>query len=254
MPSLADVQERVRDTILGADSAALKGVIADDRLGSAARLNVYRNNTTILLGDALGATFPIVRALVGEDFFANMTRAFVRTHPPQSPCLHEYGDGFATFIEQFPGARALAYLPDVARLEWAINAGLYAKNAAPLDPGHMAEVEGADYGRLTFTPHPALRVVTSDHPVHAIWAMHQPGAPTDAHIDLNAGGEAVLVTRPGEDVQIAKLTRPEAAFIQALAHGETLGEAFTACPPGFDPAHALTILLNQGAFTATALK
>ena len=98
MPSLSDLQGHVRDTVLGADATPLKGIVADDRLGYDARLNVYRNNTTILLGEALAANFPIVHDIVGTEYFANLARAFVRTNPPCSPCLHEYGADFAEFL------------------------------------------------------------------------------------------------------------------------------------------------------------
>ena len=253
MPSLADVQGRVRDTILGADATPLNGIVADDRLGFARRLSVYRNNTTILLSDALAANFPIVRELVGEQFFANLGRGFVRTHPPTSPCLHEYGGDFADFIERFPGVSELPYLPDVARLEWAVNTALYAEDVVPLTPERLAGVSADDYARLTFARHPAMQIVTSAYPLHAIWALHQPDAGEDLRVDLNAGGENVLITRPGVDVLIAKIDHATAALIQGLADGATLAEAFAQGGPAFDATPALTTILNQGAFTDIAL-
>jgi len=57
MLALAELQTRIRNTVLGASAYPLKGVIADDRLGYERRLNVYRNNTTILLREALAANF-----------------------------------------------------------------------------------------------------------------------------------------------------------------------------------------------------
>lgn len=253
MPSLSEVQETVRNTVLGADAAPLKGIVADDRLGYAARVGVYRNNTTILLSEALGATFPIVRELVGGDFFANLCRAFVRTRPPKSPCLHEYGRDFADFIESVPGVEQLPYLADMARLEWAVNQALYAANDAPLDPTRLSEISADDYARLTFACHPATRVIRSAYPIHAIWALHQPSAGDDDRVDLDVGAEAVLVTRPGADVLMVKLSPGEAVFIQALVDGATLEAAFAMGGPDVDCTNALTTILTQGAFTDFAL-
>lgn len=42
------------------------------------RFAVYRNNVIVSLCDALASTFPVVQALVGEDFFHTMARDFVR--------------------------------------------------------------------------------------------------------------------------------------------------------------------------------
>lgn len=223
-PSLLTLQTSLRDTILGASAEPLAGIVADDRLGYARRINVYRNNTNILLIDALATNFPVVAALVGEDFFANMARAFLRTHPPQSPCLFEYGDSFADFIETFPGVQELPYLADTARLEWARDQAFHAADAPVFDAAQLANIQAEDYGRLTFAIHPAMRVVSSPFPIFAIWDLHQSGA--NATVELNQGGEAVLITRPGLDVEVTRLGPGEDAFILDLADGETLGNAF----------------------------
>lgn len=253
-PSLQDLQSSLRDTILGASAEALNGIVADDRLGYAKRINVYRNNTQILLIDALATNFPVVAALVGEDFFANMARAFVRTHPPQSPCLFEYGDVFAAFIETFPGVQELPYLADVARLEWAQVEVFHAADAHVLDAAHLSDIHADEYGRLTLAVHPAMRIVSSPFPIFAIWDLHQSGP--DATVDLGLGGEAVLITRPGIGVNLTVLSPGEDAFILDLVDGETLGNAFARaqdCCDGFDATHALSLLLTQNAFSAHAL-
>jgi len=121
MLALDELQDAMRNTILGAPSTSLHGVISDDRLGMDARLQIYRNNTHILLSDALAANFPTVLSLVGSDFFKGLTTAFIRSHPPKSPCLYAYGNTFATYIASFSPAQELPYLSHVARLDYAIN-------------------------------------------------------------------------------------------------------------------------------------
>ena len=53
----------------------------------ATRFAVYRNNVVCSLVDGLAAAFPVVQALVGEDFFRAMAAVFVRRAPPRSPVL-----------------------------------------------------------------------------------------------------------------------------------------------------------------------
>lgn len=256
MLALAELQSRIRDTVLGASAERLRGVVADDCLGYARRLNVYRNNTTLLLREALAANFPITAQLVGEDFFANLARAFVRTHPPQSPCLFEYGDAFAAFIEAFPGAQGLPYLADVARLEWMRNESLHAAEAPVLDATALSTIGPDDYGRLIFTLHPATRALNSPYPIHSIWALHQPAADPQATVDLEAGGESVLITRPGAEPHLTALHPGEDVFIEALGADAPMETAFAAAQAhtaGFDATHALTTLLLTGALSAHRL-
>ena len=76
------------------------GIVAGPR-GKAAvkRYNVYRNNVTVSLIDALAATYPAVRRITGDVFFRAMARSFVRAAPPSSPLLFEYGREFPAFVE-----------------------------------------------------------------------------------------------------------------------------------------------------------
>ena len=256
MPALADLQALVRDTVLGGNAGALRGIVADDRLGHARRLQVYRNNTTILLSEALGANFSVVRTLVGEDFFLSLAKRFVRLHPPRTPCLFEYGADFPDFIASDPAAVDLGYLADVARLEWLMAEAVHAADAPVLDTGALARVEANDYGRVAFAPHPALRVITSDFPIHAIWALHQPDADPDARVNVDQGGEAVMVTRPGVDVVLTVLPAGDVEFTQHLRAGARLGEAFAAAQQNdaiFNPAETLATVLGQGAFAGFTL-
>ena len=64
----------------------------------ARRFGVYRNNVIVSLVGALGDTFPVVRRLVGDDFFDAMAGVHVRAHPPASPVLAHYGAGFADWL------------------------------------------------------------------------------------------------------------------------------------------------------------
>src|SRR5246500_4427127 len=87
--------------------------------GAARRYNVYRNNVTVSLIDALAAVYPAVQRITGREFFRAMARFHVRATPPASPLLFEYGRDFPAFIEAYEYARDLPWLADVARIERA---------------------------------------------------------------------------------------------------------------------------------------
>src|SRR5246127_1468390 len=83
--------------------------------GAEKRYNVYRNNVTFSLIDALAAICPAVQRITGIDFFRAMARFHVRATPPSSPLLSEYGRDFPDFIDSYEYAKLMPWLADVAR-------------------------------------------------------------------------------------------------------------------------------------------
>src|SRR3954449_13636742 len=62
------------------------------------RYDVYRNNVTVSLIDALAAIYPSVQRITGTDFFRAMARFHVRNAPPTSPLPFDYGGDFPGFV------------------------------------------------------------------------------------------------------------------------------------------------------------
>lgn len=188
------------------------------------RFSVYRNTMRSTLVDSLAATYPVNQRLVGEAFFRAMALAYVEAHPPRSRIMLDYGDQFAAFIDAFPPARSVPYLGDVARLEWARTRAYHAADATPVGAEAFASVPARRWGRVAMAPHPSVRIVRSVFPILAIWRANSEGE-TGGSIDMNKGGDDVLVTRPVLDVRLRKLPPGGAAFITALENGQTVLEA-----------------------------
>src|SRR5262249_36525583 len=131
MPSLHDLQRGMRAAVLDDDAGVAREVAADG-LAPEARLAVYRHHVISSLTSALESTFPVVVRLVDPRFFRFACDRYIRSEPPTGPCLFEYGATFPDFLARFEPCRHLAWLPDVARLEWAMNAALHAADAEPL--------------------------------------------------------------------------------------------------------------------------
>src|SRR5437016_589642 len=87
--------------------------------GPGKRYDVYRNNVTVSLIDALAAIYPAVQRITGTGFFRAMARFHVRGTPPSSPLLFEYGRDFPAFIEGYEYAQDMPWLGDTARIERA---------------------------------------------------------------------------------------------------------------------------------------
>jgi len=189
----------------------------------ARRFKVYRNNVAAGLIGSLEARFPVVRRLVGDDFFRGMAGAFVVRHKPASAVMIHYGADFPQFVAEFAPAQELPYLPDVARLENAWVDAYHAAEAQPLRLADLATVPAESLGDLSFVFHPSVRLLRFTHPAASIWAAHQgKGEPrTPGHW----GPEVVMILRPDADVQVRVLPESGFAFASALCVGAALAEA-----------------------------
>ena len=250
MSSLLEVQRAMRAALL-ADAAAPSEVIGG-AIAAAARVNVYRNNVIGNLTGALRLAFPAVVRLVGDDFFAAAAAGFIRTAPPESADLHEYGAAFPDFLAAFEPAQGLAYLPDVARLEWAVNGALHAPAAPVLTADKLRDVPEALQPRLRFVAHPSLTLLALNHPACAIWqAVLSDAAETRAArlaaIDLAAPGDTLAVLLHEGALAVLQLSPVGRDLARALIGGAALEDAL-ADVPDTDAAPLLAGFLAHGFF------
>ena len=165
-----------------------------ERVSDQRRFQVYRNNVAAGLIGALEGRFPVVRRLVGDEFFRALAGAYVAGHKPASALLILYGADFPDFVETFEPARALPYLADVARLENAWIEAYHAAEAEPVALADLAAISPERFSDLTVAFHPAARLVEFRHPAASIWAAHQgEGEPRPVE---HWGTEDALVVRP----------------------------------------------------------
>lgn len=215
------------------------------------RYDVYRNNVTVSLIDALAAIYPAVQRITGVEFFRAMARFHIRATPPTSPLLFEYGRDFPAFIEGYEYAQEMPWLADIARIERAWLDAYHAADAPPLTADMLAAVPPDKLGNLVFTMHPATRILRSAYPAVAIFAMHREAGST-APLQSSAGEDA-LVTRPEMDVTVRLLPPGGAAFLTSLTGGKTLAAAVTVASvenPIFDLQANIAGMIEAGVFTA----
>ena len=256
MSALRDTQAAFRAALLGDEPAAALRDISGDGLAPEARLAIYRHHVAETLSDLLRAVYPVVYRLVDARFFAYAADRFIAAHPPTSPCLFEYGEAFADFLANFAPCRDLTYLPDVARLEWALNRAEHADDDTALDVRLLGGVPADDFDRLTFRVHPSMTLLRSPWPIDRIWRANQPDAGPDTTVDLQSASASLQVWRRGDDVVLRALSAADFAFRLALADGRTLGasaQIASSADPGFDLTASLTALFHDDVLIAFTL-
>lgn len=199
------------------------------------RVALYRGNVNAAWEKALANAYPVVRALVGDEFFGGLARAYARTHPSVSGDLNRFGSRFAEFIDAFEHAQSLPYLGDVAALEWSVHVAHYAADAVPLSRERIAALPPDELLAARFALHPACAWLRSPYPIASIWLAHQPQAAVALPDSLDRR-ELVLVVRPRWRVEVLLTSPGELAALARLREGVDVEGAITAglrAEPGF---------------------
>jgi hypothetical protein len=237
---LHELQREFRAAMLDDDADAVAGRVCADGLEARARLSVYRHHVFTSLTEVLESTYPVVVRLVDARFFRFAADRYIGAHPPTSPCLFEYGGALPDFLAEFAPSRQLAYLPDVARLEWAMNVALHAPD--------VVAVERAALARGSWIAlHPSVTLLRSPWPVDAIWRANQPEAGDD-RVELDGGEVHLQVWRAGDEVLFRALSPAAFVLREAIAHTGSLEAAAAealALDPGIDLAAHIVELLDD---------
>lgn len=262
----ANVQQRMDEECLAIDQQAFCNALFDARTEmlavpmfkgdarlAAQRLALYRGNMTGAWEKALASAYPVLKALVGDDFFAALARAYGKAHPSVDGDLNRFGEQFAAFLASFPHVADYPYFPDMARLEWAMHRAHYADDARPIDGERLARMtpEQLDFARFTF--HPACSLVSSGWSIVRLWRAHQQdseGFPEDLARD-----EYGIIVRPQWRATVLPLDAAAHAALASLQRGDTLGAALDAAleiDPAFDFGAQLQQWLRHGIFADAA--
>ncbi len=257
-PSLLETQNAMLAAIAAANPGPLERFVVSDGIGAHERIGIHRNTTGHTLVKALRLAHPAVHRLVGDGFFEAAARTFLETEWPQSALLDEFGEGFGRFLDAFEPAASLAYLGDVARLEWAVHRALHAADATPLDLARLAAVPESRVGELRFLAHPSLAFVPVCWGADEIWraVIEEDDAALGA-IETAPQRRWLIVQRSySAGVNVQGMPETDWRFALSLCAGARLDEAIAATPgdslrPGVE--ELLGKLLADGRFTGFAL-
>jgi Putative DNA-binding domain len=236
--------------LLDPDLATPTAVAGPKSKAAVKRYNVYRNNVTVSLINALAAAFPATLRITGVDFFRAMARFHVRATPPSSPLLFDYGRDFPDFIERYEHAQSVPWLADVARIERAWLDAYHAADVQQLMPHELAAIPPDRLVNSVLEPHPATRVIRSRFSAVTIFTASRSDGPA-SRLEV-VEPEDALLTRPALEVEVRQLPPGGAIFLSRLMTGESLGAAAAAAfseSPLFDLPANIRGLLEAGAFT-----
>ncbi|UDF05167.1 DNA-binding domain-containing protein [Asticcacaulis sp. AND118] len=203
----------------GEDDALAEWLAPSDR----PKLAVYRNTIASGLSEALEAAFPSVAAAVGPENFSGLAFSFGRDNRPENPCLHDYGKGFADWLDQQRDLEDMGWLGDLARLDRlrleVVNADDEAASPAQLFAALSPDALNAARARLVAS----ARLIRFDATLLAVWQGLIDGETYP--LERQARPEALLVRRVGHEVEMQRLDDASHAFLSACVEGSALGDA-----------------------------
>ncbi|WP_421861992.1 putative DNA-binding domain-containing protein [Motiliproteus sp.] len=221
---LAELQQQFADQLLAAQKPANGGdssPLAISGPAPAAQLfQLYRNNFYVSLRERLEAVFPVTKALVGEEFFAQISNRYVREFPlTQAPLADygdQYGDHIAQLIETNEAVASVPYLADVARLEWLLELAEQRPlqpNAFPFERLSALAPEQQAGVRLRLAP--GVGLLKTDY---AAAAIHQ-GVTTGELDGLDPNQSEYLLVLPAGTAWPEPLPRPQIQPLDEAAFG-----------------------------------
>lgn len=177
----------------------------------ARRMGVYNELLFNNITGFLDRCFPVCRAVLGEARWRGLNRSFWRDWPLHSPLHRDMTREFVRYLQSRPHGRWPAWLPELARYEWA-ELAVDLMDVVP--PPHDADGD-LQHGALVLNP--AMMNLSFEWPVHRIGPDHRPRKPQPT---------GLLVYRDREEaVQFVHVNPVTARLLQLLGEQAMPGEA-----------------------------
>ena len=254
---LASLQEAMLAGVLGGHDlpqAGIRDLFQDPPAGTVeARWHVYASGLVERAVEAIGNDFPALAKVLGPGPLRSLADRYTRRFLPRSYDLGQIGDRLAGFLEGDDLTRALPFLPDLARLEWAVAEAFVSSDEPPLRWDDLARLGAEAAADLSLRLRPGVAVLRSEWPFHAIWACRDM-AVSEIDVPLRDRPCSVLVARRGLDVVCRPLDEPSVTVAEAAAAGRRLAEVLE--PQDTEEASvvvaAFRALVEDGAFARPA--
>lgn len=181
--------------------AALAG--GDEHGWPSEALAVYRGNVRGARLDALRQVFPVLRRVLGEHCFDSLARRYTVEVPSRNPDLNRCGRRFPAWLRTADAARVtrteLAYVVDLARMEYRVNDAWYQGGDRSLDAQSL-QCAADDPARWRLRLPRSLHLLASRWPVDAIWQANRQKDGDAKTVAANAC--RVVIWRPDAEVEV----------------------------------------------------
>jgi len=250
VPSLAEIQSLVRQAVVAGETSALEPLLAG---GSNARkrFDIHQRNYEASLTNALLEKFPATVWLTGASFISRAGVLYVHQHPPEAPCIAEYGAGFPRFLSECPGAERVPYLRPFAELRWCLGQVAISVEEPGILPEEISAVPAESLPDLTFSLQPGVRYVEAEWPVDELIKLSLAETAPE-YLSFEPAVVCLEIRGARGEFSLTRLGPGEFLFRRAIREGNSIAAAaeyaFDA-ETNFDPGATLASLIACGLVT-----
>lgn len=249
MVSLRELQLEFVNALNNRGSHCFDYICATRALTAEEHLHIYKSNIVGALQKVLKEIYPVCHKLVGDDFFLYLINAYIEQNSSTHPDIGSYGGSLPDFIADFENAKALVYLPDVARLEWAWHRQFVARQSPGIDFEKLAACYTDCGEEIIFSLPLDCVLLCSPYPIHRIWEVNQHDYSGDQTVVLTPDNYYYLIWRKGLQMRIDILEQPEWQILQWVHLGHQFGvicEKINELVPEIDIETLMPKLVSKG--------
>lgn len=225
-PAITTLQNRFLRALNDDDSALRPHVRAARRLPFSTQIAIHRTNADNARIQALEESHPVCVKILGERYFRQVAKAFIRAHPSRHPDLNRYGEELSAFIAELAQTRAelqdFAYLPDLAQLEYLHHRCYYRKDDVRADRARLERAGAAGRAPRVLLNH-TVALMTSAFPVAEIWRAHRRDNPPTVFAQPPQPVR-ICIYREGTRPRIEEIGEHDHRILQRAAHAPMLDE------------------------------
>lgn len=247
MRRLAELQRLVCEAVVCGQPAGVASLLVGGR-DPERRLAIHCRHYRASLVKTLLRRFPALTWLVGGPVIEAAASRYAREHPPATPCLAEYGEGFPALVADHLGRSDTAYVRPFGELEWHVGAASIEVEHPAMAPTALPR-DGETLAGATVRLQPGLRYLHSEWPVHDLMRRFLTDTAPPVY-ELHRTPVWIEVRGARGRVDIQALDRAAWTFRAELQRGRTLEDAASlalAIDHTFDAGEALLALVAGGA-------
>jgi hypothetical protein len=133
----------------------------------ALRLGIYSNAYRLRLIEGLGANFPQLQAVLGDEAFSALALEYIDAHPSTHFSIRYFGSELERYLRETRATQP--WFAELAQWEWALDNAFDAADASPVDAATLASIEPERWWTLRFELHPSLQVLSLQTNASAIY-------------------------------------------------------------------------------------
>jgi hypothetical protein len=215
---LRDLQRAFQARVLGSESGIEAELAGAERPDFHARVDVYAGGYSARLVEALGTTYPALKAALGESEFERVIREFIAAEPSRYYSVRDYGERVADHLARTgPSVRAHV-LAQLARWEWTLAAVFDAADDDPAEVQALAAIPHERWAEVRFRLRACVRRFVTETNAVDWWhaARDQSEAPAEFTREPPVDW---LLWRRGVSTVFRSLEPDEAAAVDAARSG-----------------------------------